>query len=261
MYYMNSIFPTYFISHGAPSIVIDDSPARDFLRQLGKQIGRPKAIISISAHWTTLEPRVSMHPQPGMIYDFGGFPDELYSLVYPAPGDPVLAKRVISLLKQDGIAGDGDMSRGFDHGAWTPLLLMYPEADIPVIQLSVQPRQGPEHHFAIGKALQPLREEGILILASGSATHNLQDIFGRAPNAEPLPYAKAFAEWLKDAVTGGRTEELLDYENQGPFAHKNHPTPEHLLPLYVALAAGGPGRVIHDSFKYGVMSMAAFSWD
>lgn len=259
---MKPVYSPLFVSHGAPSIILDECPTRDFLLQLGNNVGRPKGIVSVSAHWTTPEPRVTMHPQPGTIYDFGGFADELHSMTYPASGDPVLAKRVLTLLRAEGIDGDKDMSRGFDHGAWVPLKLMYPQADIPVIQLSVQPHKSPAYHVAIGKALQPLLNEEILILASGSATHNLRDFFGRALDAEPLPYAHDFVEWLKKVVVDGRTEELLDYEKCAPHAVKNHPTPEHFLPLFVALGAGGSGngRLLHDAYTYGAISMAAFAW-
>ena len=257
---MNTRFPTLFISHGAPSIILEECPARSFLRQLGTNIGRPKAIVCVSAHWTTAEPRVTMHPQPGTMYDFGGFPDELYSRNYPAPGDPLLAKRVLSLLQSNGIPGDKDMSRGFDHGAWAPLMLMYPDADIPVIQLSVQPHLGPEHHLAVGKALRPLLDEDVLILASGSATHNLRDFFGRKLDSEPLPYAQEFAGWLTKAIVDGRTEELLDYAKSAPHAIRNHPTPEHFLPLFVPMGAGGNGTLLHDSYTYGFLSMAAYEW-
>lgn len=258
---MNSRLPTLFVSHGAPSIVTDDSPAREYLRHLGTDLGRPQAILCVTAHWTTPEPRVSMHHQPGMIYDFGGFPDELYSLTYPAPGDPVLAERILTLLHGQNIPAGKDQSRGFDHGTWTPLMLMYPDAGVPVVQLSVQPQLGPEHHFAVGKALQPLRDEGILILASGATTHNLRDFFGRELNAEPVTYAREFTEWMKENITSGRTDELLNYARQGPHALKNHPTPEHILPLFVSAGAGETGRVLHDSYTYGVISMAGFSWD
>ena len=257
---MNTRFPALFVSHGAPTMIIEDCPTRDFLKQLGKEIGRPKGIVCVSAHWTTPEPRVTMHPQPTTIHDFYGFPDELYSLEYPASGDPVLAMRVLSLLRSQGIAGDKDMSRGFDHGAWAPLMLMYPDADIPVIQLSVQPQLGPEHHLAVGKALQPLLDEEVLILASGSATHNLRDFSGRGRDSVPLPYAREFSEWLKDAVVNGRTNALLDYPSLAPYARKNHPTPEHFLPLFVPLGSGGTGRLIHDAYTYGALSMAAFMW-
>jgi len=257
---MEKRLPTIFVSHGAPSMIIEDCPTRDFLRQLGKEIGRPKAVVSVSAHWTTAEPRVIMNPQPPTIYDFYGFPEELYSLTYPAPGDPVLAERVLTLLNSKGIAGEKDMSRCFDHGAWAPLMLMYPEADIPVIQLSVQPHQGPEYHVALGNALQPLRDEGVLILASGSVTHNLNDYFGRSINSPPPEYVREFAEWLKKSVTEGATAELLDYANKGPYAVKNHPTPEHFLPLFVAMAGAEKGTVLHDDYTYGVISMMALSW-
>lgn len=257
---MTTTFPTLFVSHGAPSLVIEECPTRDFLAHLGEEIGRPRAILSVSAHWTTPEPRVTVHPQPATVHDFGGFPDELYTLRYPAPGEPTLAGRVLSLLGAKGITGGGDPSRGLDHGTWVPLLLMYPAADIPVVQLSVQPQQDPRHHLEVGMALHPLLEEGVLILASGSATHNLRDFFGRSPDAEPLPYAMEFTAWLKDAVVNGRTAQLLDYANRAPHALRNHPTPEHFLPLFVALGAGGAGTVLHDAYTYGAISMAAFMW-
>jgi 4,5-DOPA dioxygenase extradiol len=257
---MATKFPAVFISHGAPNLVIEECPTRDFLRGLGREIGKPKGIISVSAHWTTAEPRVTTNPHPSMIYDFGGFAEELYSLNYPAPGDPVLAGRALSLLGAQGITGGKDGSRGYDHGAWAPLFLMYPEADIPVIQLSVQPLLGPEHHLAIGKALAPLREEGVLILASGAATHNLRDFFGRALDEPPLPYAKEFADWVSKAVVSDRREELLDFRRRGPHSERNHPTPEHFLPLFVAMGAGELGEVLHSGYTYGMMSMAAYAW-
>ncbi len=258
---MTTVFPALFVSHGAPSMIIEECPTRDFLLRLGKEIGTPKGIVSVSAHWTTQEPTVTMHPQPSTMHDFGGFPDELYGLKYPAPGDPLLAKRVLSLLRAQGIAGDGDISRGFDHGAWAPLMLMYPDAAIPVIQLSVQPHRGAKHHLALGRALQPLLEEEVLILASGSTTHNIRDFFGRELNSPPLPYAQAFTRWLTDAVVNGRQDELLEYAERAPDALRNHPTPEHFLPLFVPLGAGGTGRRIHDAYTYGALSMAAYLWE
>lgn len=257
---MNTRFPSLFVSHGAPSLIIEDCPTRDFLRNQGKELGRPNGIVCVSAHWTTAEPRVTGNPQPPTIHDFGGFAEELYRLEYPAPGDPVLAKRLLSLLRSQGIAGDRDMSRGFDHGAWAPLMLMYPDAGIPTIQLSVQPHRGPEHHLAMGRALRPLLDEGVLLLASGGATHNLRDFFGREVGSEPLPYAREFAEWLKEAVAAGRTNELLDYVNRAPQALRNHPTPEHFLPLFVSVGAGGEGELLHDAYTYGILSMAVFRW-
>ncbi len=257
---MNSRFPALFVSHGAPTMIMEDCPTRDFLRQLGTTIGRPKAIVCVSAHWGTESPRVTMNPFPATIHDFYGFPDELYALDYPAPGDSALGDQVLSLLSSQGIAGEKDLSRGLDHGAWAPLMLMYPDAEIPVIQLSVQPHLGPAHHLAVGKALRPLLDEGVLLLASGSATHNIRDYFGREPDSAPLPYVREFAQWLSDAVVGGNMSALLDYANLAPHALKNHPTTEHFLPLFVPLGAGGEGHLLHDAYSHGALSMAAFSW-
>ncbi|WP_374045040.1 class III extradiol ring-cleavage dioxygenase [Geobacter sp. AOG2] len=222
---------------------------------------RPRAIVCISAHWTTRVPAVISTPWPELIYDFGGFPDELYRMTYPAPGDPILAERITLLLENQGIDAGLDKTRGFDHGVWVPLKLMYPEADIPVVELAVQPHLGPAHHAAIGAALSHLREEGVLILASGSATHNLRDFFGRAVGSPPLEYAREFDDWLSEAVAANDRESLLGYMKKGPHAPNNHPTPEHFLPLFVAMGAGDNGRVLHRAFTYGVISMAAFAWE
>jgi 4,5-DOPA dioxygenase extradiol len=253
--------PSLFISHGAPTLLIDPGPTHEFLAALGAETERPRAIVCISAHWTTPAPMAAATPQPGMIYDFGGFPDELYRMTYPAPGNPELAERITLLLKDQGIGSGLEPARGFDHGAWVSLKLMYPHADIPVVELSVQPRLAPAHHAAIGAALRPLREEGVLILASGSATHNLRDFFGRAMDSPPPDYAREFDDWLCEAVAANDRESLLDYVEKGPHALANHPTPEHFLPLFVAMGAGGKGRVVHRAFTYGVISMAAFAWE
>lgn len=258
---MKQALPTLFISHGAPTLLIDPVPTRDFLAALGAGMARPRGIVCISAHWTTRVPMTTHTAQPDLIYDFGGFPDELYRMTYPAPGNPALAERVAKLLENGGIDTGRDMARGLDHGAWVPLKLMYPHADIPVVQLSVQPHQSPAHHAAIGAALRPLREEGVLILASGSATHNLRDFFGRALDAPPPQYVREFDDWLCRAVEADDRDALLEYLDRGPNALANHPTPEHFLPLFVAMGAGGQGRVLHRAFTYGVISMDAFAWE
>lgn len=259
---MLNTMPAIFVSHGAPSLVLDECPTRDFLKHLGQELRRPRAIVSVSAHWTTMEPKVSITPRPDTIYDFGGFAEELYSLVYRPPGDPVLGQKVLSLLREQEISGGKDSSMGLDHGTWVPLMLMYPEADIPVIQLSVQPQWPPGHHLAIGRALAPLREQGVLIMGSGAVTHNLSDFFGRDLGAPPLPYASEFAEWVAKSVAENDVEALTDYRHQGPSALKNHPTPEHFLPLFVTMgAARAGGRVLHTGFTFGAISMAAFAWD
>jgi 4,5-DOPA dioxygenase extradiol len=177
--------PGLFISHGAPTLAIEANPTSAFLRQLSAQFARPEAILCISAHWETQRPALSTARHPQTIHDFYGFPPELYHLTYPAPGSPQLAEQAADLLQKAGIEAKLDPLQGFDHGAWEPLMLMYPEADIPVVQLSVQPHLDPHHHFQMGQALAPLRHEGILILGSGSATHNLRELRGRNVASSP----------------------------------------------------------------------------
>ena len=253
--------PTIFVSHGAPTLVIEPLPTHDFLIELGKTLPRPQAILCVSAHWEAAEPMLSGVAQPETIYDFYGFPDELYQMHYPAPGSPALAKRTAIMLMQAGFSAMTHPERGLDHGAWAPLKLMYPQADIPVVQLSVQSRQGAAHHLALGKALQPLRQEGVLILASGGATHNLLAFRGQPADAPVQEYAAAFDAWLETCIAEGRDDLLVDYLNQGPSARRNHPTPEHFLPLLVAAGAGAHGKRIHHTFEHGILSMAAFAWD
>ncbi len=259
---MKRRLPTLFISHGAPSILYEQSAARDFLTGVASTLERPKAILCVSAHWATAAPLVTGTAAPSLIYDFGGFSDELFRAVYPAPGAPELAEIIVTLLNGHGIEAGVDTKRGLDHGAWVPLTLMYPEAHIPVLQLSVQPHRSPEHHRAVGQALQSLRDEGVLILASGSATHNLRDFFGRAIDAPSPEYVTAFDDWLKDSIENNDRTALLDYLHRAPHAAANHPTPEHLLPLFTALGASETaGRTLHRSCTFGVISMAAYMWD
>jgi 4,5-DOPA dioxygenase extradiol len=255
--------PSLFISHGAPTLPLSDSPARAFLKQAGSMLPRPKAIVVVSAHWDTEAPTVNAVERNETIHDFYGFPRELYALRYPAPGSPQLALRIADLVKAAGFACEVDRHRGLDHGAWVPLLLIYPEADIPVLQLSVQPHLGPEHHLRIGRALAALREEGVLIIGSGSFTHNLMEFQGHAPNDPAPPWVDEFCDWFNAALTGQRTKDLLAYRQLAPFARRNHPTEEHLLPLYAALgAAGEPARSdrLHASATYGVIRMDVYAF-
>ena len=259
-----SALPALFISHGAPTLPLEDSPARHFIEGLGSELPKPRAILAVSAHWETERPAVSAVERPETIHDFHGFPQALYRLQYPAPGAPDLAQRVVELLGATGMGADVDRTRGLDHGAWTPLLLMYRQADIPVTQLSIQPQQGPEYHWRIGQALRPLREEGVLILASGIATHNLREFRANARDGETASWALAFGEWLADTLEQGRTDELLQYRARAPEAVRNHPTDEHLLPVFVAAGVGTPGAApkrIHSSYAYGVIGMDAYRFD
>lgn len=256
-----SVLPSLFVSHGAPTLVIDPCPTREFLMGLGPRLGKPKAIVCATAHWTTSSPVLSSAARPGTIHDFWGFPDELYDMRYAAPGNPGLAGRARELLSEAGIDCGLDGGRGLDHGTWVPLKLMYPDADVPVVQLSVQPQGSPAGHLKIGKALAPLRREGVLVMGSGSLTHNLRDL--REPGASPQRYAADFARWAVEMVESGREADLAEYLSKGPDGGRNHPTAEHFLPLLTAMGAGlgQSGRLAHDDMMYGVLSMGAFTWD
>jgi 4,5-DOPA dioxygenase extradiol len=256
--------PALFVSHGSPTLPLERGPAVDFLRSLGSELGRPEAILSVSAHWDTERPAVSAAKNPETIYDFHGFPPELYRLRYPAPGAPQLAKRVSGLLQAKGLKTDIDPGRGLDHGAWTSLWLMYPEADIPVTQLSIQSHLGPAHHVKLGEALRPLRDEGVLIMASGGATHNLRELSIQRGNPVPQQWTVEFNEWLADALLDRHTQDLVSYRTKAPHAVRNHPTDEHLIPLFVAVGAGDPGgrtERLHNSISSGVISMDAYRFD
>ena len=250
------MLPSLFISHGSPMMPLRDQPARDFLLGLGAQFERPRAIVMASAHWDTERPAVNAVGVNGTIHDFYGFPPALYALRYPAPGDVGLAAEIAAL-----IGGDLDHERGLDHGAWVPLLLMYPDHDIPVIQVSLQSYLGTEHHLLLGKALAPLRERGILVIGSGGLTHNLRRMRAPEENSPAAPDVDAFADWMHAALVEGRTDDLLDYRRRAPQAAMQHPTDEHLLPLYVAMGAGGATATrLHASTSYGVLRMDTYAF-
>jgi len=231
--------PTLFLSHGSPMHAVEPGVAGEAWTALGKTLPRPKAVLMVSAHWESSLPMLSGSARPETIHDFGGFPPALYAIRYPAPGDPKLAARAVELLKREGIAAGIDGSRGLDHGAWVPLLRMYPDADVPVVQLSVQTGLGPAHHLRVGRALAPLAAEGVLIVASGHTTHNLRDWIAGKRGGEPMSYAQAFAAWLGDKLGAHDTEALIAYREEAPGAARSHPTEEHFLPLFVALGAAG----------------------
>ena len=256
--------PALFVSHGAPTLALEPGPTRGFLAQLGAGLGRPKAILVVSAHWETAAPAISTAAQPETIHDFYGFPEALYRMRYPAPGAPVLAQQALQLLTEAGLAAAAVPDRGLDHGAWVPLLLMYPEADIPVAQVAVQTRLGPAHHFKLGEALRSLRDEGVLIIGSGSATHNLSEFRNHGYDSPPPDWVSTFDDWLADTIAAGRTADLLDYRRLAPQAVRNHPTEEHLLPLFAAYGAGTPGvasQRIHSGYTYGLIGMDAWRFD
>jgi 4,5-DOPA dioxygenase extradiol len=249
-----------FVSHGSPTLLFDDVPARDFLRGLGASLPRPKAILVVSAHWETNIPAVNAVAVNETIHDFGGFPQILFDQRYPAPGDPVLAQRIAELIREAGLPAGIDPARGLDHGAWVPLKLMYSANDIPVLQLSVQTHLGPAHHLRLGEALRPLTEEGVMILASGSFTHDLRSVNWRGPNEAPV-WVTEFADWVNAALAEGRVDDLVNYRRLAPHAVRNHPTEEHFLPLFVALGAGGLHAAhLHQSLTFSVLRMDAFAF-
>jgi 4,5-DOPA dioxygenase extradiol len=251
--------PTVFVSHGSPMLFLEqDLPARAFLATLGKLVPRPKAIVAVSAHWNTEQPAVSLSARPETIHDFYGFPEALYRLRYDAPGAPELAERVAELT---GAARDPNY--GLDHGAWVPAMLGWPEADIPIFQLSVQPYMTPAHHIALGRKLSTLREEGVLVMGSGSATHNLRRLLRGQHDTQPEPWAKAFDDWLAATVEKGDEVALANYRTEAPHARDAHPTDEHFLPLHVAFGAAGKGahgNALHRSFTAGNLSMASYAF-
>jgi 4,5-DOPA dioxygenase extradiol len=257
--------PALFISHGSPMLVLEPSPARDFLASYAKTLGKPRAIVIASAHFNADRPAVVTDPRPGMIYDFGGFDRKLFEMVYPAPGEPEVAARAMELLDRAGLSPARVEQRGYDHGVWVPLMLLYPDADVPVVQISVEPRLGAAHHLAVGRALAPLADDGVLVIGSGSLTHNLQAFFrnGVAPDAPAPPWVAEFEDWIFAKATAGAVDDLVHYRERAPYARENHPSEEHLLPLHFALGAGGEGargERVHASHRHGVLSMDTYAF-
>lgn len=249
-----------FVSHGAPTLPIEDIPARRFLETLGETVDRPDAICCVSAHWDTGRAAVTGATRLETIHDFYGFSPPLYALRYPAPGAPALAADIAARL-----GGDIDPARGLDHGAWVPLLMAYPDADVPVAQVSLQSAQGPRGAYDMGRRLRDLRTEGVMLLASGGITHNLRAVqaaFQQGGAAGPPPdWTREFVDWIADRLEARDIETLLDYRAAAPFAGHNHPTDEHFLPLFVLLGAlfdDERPRRLHQSYSYGVLAMDAW---
>ncbi len=254
--------PSVFVSHGSPTLALDPGSTGPALAALAASLPRPAAVLVASAHWEAPQPRLSAAPQPETIHDFFGFPQPLFEIQYPAPGAPAVAARARELLAAAGLDAPLDPQRGLDHGAWVPLRFMYPNADVPVLQVAIQPGLDPAHHHRVGAALAPLADEGVLILGSGSATHNLREVRWRSRANEDVPaWVQEFRAWLIDALARGDVEALLAYRARAPHAVRNHPTDEHLLPLYVALGAAGREPTVdhaHDDVTFGVLGMDAF---
>ncbi|MDI3355865.1 dioxygenase [Pseudomonas sp. UYIF39] len=249
------MFPSLYISHGSPMLALEPGASGPALARLAAELPKPKAIVIVSAHWESNELLVSGNPQPETWHDFGGFPQALFDVQYPAPGNPQLAAEVVELLKSDGLPARIDAKRPFDHGVWVPLSLMYPHADIPVVQVSLPTRGGPALQTRVGHALTSLREHGVLLIGSGSITHNLRELDWHAGTERVEPWAQTFRDWMIEKLAANDETALHDYRQQAPNAVRNHPSDEHLLPLYFARGAGGHFSVTHKGFTMGALGM------
>lgn len=250
--------PALFVSHGSPMFAVEPGRLGPRLTDLGSRLGDVRAILIVSPHWQTRDVRVSASAAPATIHDFGGFDPALYRLRYAVPGAPALARKAAVLLRKAGFLADEE-ERGLDHGAWVPLLYLRPEADLPVFQVSMPHDLDAAGALRLGAALRPLRDEGVVIVGSGSMTHNLHEFFHGAHDSA---YAGQFAAWVRDKVSGRETDALLAYRAIAPHAQRAHPTEEHFLPLLVAIGARAYDEPLEliDGGVNGVLSMDSFAW-
>ena len=258
-----SRLPALYVSHGSPMTALAPGRVGARLAELARALPRPRAVVVASAHWLTLRPQVGAAARPETLHDFGGFPQALFELRYPAPGEPALAHEIADLLAGAGLSVDVDPGRGFDHGVWVPLRLLYPDADIPVVPLSIQPALGPAHACAVGRALAPLRDAGVLVIGSGSLTHNLHD--WRGADTPEAPYVRPFTDWVEARMRDDDVDALLDYRRRAPFATRGHPTDAHLRPLFAAMGAAGDAGLgaqrIEAGIDLGILAMDLYRFD
>jgi 4,5-DOPA dioxygenase extradiol len=268
MTHMNPL-PTLFVSHGSPMHAIAAGRAGEAWSEIGRRLPRPRAVLVASAHWETELPMIGVSRQPETLHDFGGFPPDLYRIRYAAPGAPDSAERALALLRDAGLPATANGCRGLDHGAWVPLLRLFPRADVPVAQISIQPSLGADHHLRVGTALAPLAHEGVLVLGSGHLTHNLREWIADArrrgsmtiDEREPEPYVREFGAWVDTALRTDDRAALSGWLNSAPHATRAHPTPEHFLPLLVALGAAGAAPLVEHvdaGVDSGVLAMDAY---
>lgn len=236
-------WPTLFVSHGSPMFAVEPGLAGAHLRKLGQLLPKPRAVLVLSPHWMTRRVKLNAHPQPATMHDFGGFPQELYGLQYPAKGSPDVAQEVVELLAQHNVPGHLAIDQGLDHGVWVPLMHLFPQADVPVMHVAFPTCLNPEQANTYGRYLRPLREQGVLIVGSGSLTHNLRDFFHGVQHAEELEYVEAFSGWVARTLAAGDRAALLAYRRLAPDAARAHPTDEHLLPLMFAAGAVEDGQL------------------
>jgi 4,5-DOPA dioxygenase extradiol len=267
---MSSQLPALFVSHGSPMFALEVGESGPALTRLGSELKKRagdglRGVVIMSPHWMARSPAVMTNAKPVTWHDFGGFPQELYALDYPAAGAPDLASEVIGLLRQGGIEAQSDPKRPLDHGAWVPLMHLFPAADVPVVQVALPAGWSPAQIYAMGQALQPLRERGVLVIGTGSMTHNLGEFFGG--ERKPDPYVVEFSRWVESAVERGDLPSLLDYRRLAPHAQRAHPSDDHFLPIFFTLGAGGfgsaeapvrPGYVTRE-VMYGMLAMDSFT--
>ncbi|RYF16512.1 MAG: dioxygenase [Comamonadaceae bacterium] len=255
-----STAPVLFVSHGAPTFALEPGRLGPALTATGEQLPRPRAVLVVSPHWMTRELRVATGAAPDTVHDFGGFDRALYRIQYPAPGHPGLAARAIDVLRAAGWPAVADEQQGLDHGAWVPIRFLYPDADVPVFQVSLPAGITPQQAYALGQALQPLREEGVLVVGSGSLTHNLYE-FRSYGDGEEATYAREFAAWVRQAVEARDDARLQRTLEIAPHAQRAHPTDEHFLPLLVAAGAAAGEKEVHTlegGITYGMLSMDSY---
>ena len=254
------LMPVGFVGHGAPTAGLEkDGPLVEGWREWGKSLPKPKAILVVSAHWLQKPPHLGPLKAVPLTYDFYGFPRALYEVQYPAPPAPNLAKEVLHLFDHLGMKAGTNSDRGLDHGAWVPLLHMFPRADVPVLQVSIGTNVPMNEHLALGHALAPLRSKGVFILGSGNITHNLRAVNFVDRNGPVEPWAKEFDDWCKEKLDAFDVNALADYQKEAPQAKMAHPTDDHYTPLLVAATAAGKHghpqvRYPLEGFEYGTLS-------
>ncbi len=256
------LFPLLFVGHGAPTVALQDNAYTRALGSLRDRIPRPTAFVVVSAHWQVGGPvRVTASDDPGLLYDFYGFPPELYALTYPCPGHAALARDIVSLLADGGHAAAAEPVRGLDHGVWIPLRIGWPDADVPVVQVSLPFGATPDHLLDLGLALAPLRMRGVMLVGSGNIVHNMRTLVWSDQDARAAEWSVAFDEYARDAVSAHDVEALCAYRARAPHADLAVPTSEHYDPLLVLAGAMAPSdrpEVLFEGHHFGTLAMRTF---
>ncbi len=257
-----TVQPTAFVSHGSPMLALENGPWHAAMKDWASRLTGVRAVVVASAHWESAGAfLVSSSPRPGVLYDFSGFSEALYHLNYEAPGDSALAARIVQMLQSEGLEAATDAQRPLDHGAWVPLRALFPEAQLPVIQVSLPHPRNPQLLVKAGRALAPLRSEGVLLLGSGGLVHNLRRLAWDG-QAAPEAWATAFEAWMMSGIEEKNLDRLLQAAHQAPDYSQAVPTPEHLDPVYFALGAAGEDTpsTLFDGWQHGNLSLRTLAW-